>query len=253
MKAKLISKLILSSKKTVVLTGAGISTESGIPDFRSPDSGIWTKFDPFSMTSDILYNDPEKFYRNGLKFLEFLYSMRNSEPNKAHIALAEMEKLGLISAVITQNIDSLHKKAGSKKVYEIHGSLMEAYCMRCKSRTSFDELVEKVSSGNIPPDCSVCSKNGKRGILRPDLVLFGDLLPESFNISVREAGSSDMLMVVGSSLEVSPANQLPMESKKFIIINREATYYDGMAEIVWHESAGVALEEILDELKKRDD
>lgn len=250
MKAELISNEIRTSKKTVVLTGAGISTESGIPDFRSPDSGIWNRFDPFSMTSEILYSNPEKFYKNGLKFLEFLYSMRGSEPNKAHIALAEMEKLGYISAVITQNIDSLHKKAGSKNVIEIHGNLLEAYCMKCNSRTSFDELVKRVNSGNIPPECNLCSRKGRRGILRPNLVLFGDMLPDSFNIAIKEARKSDLLVVIGSSLEVSPANQLPMESKKFIIINREETYCDDLARIVWHENAGDALVRILDELKK---
>jgi NAD-dependent deacetylase len=250
MKAGFIANAIRSSKKTTVLTGAGISTESGIPDFRSPDSGIWTRFDPFSMTSEILNNNPEKFYKSGLKFLEFLYSMRNSKPNEAHIALVEMEKLGFISTVITQNIDSLHKKAGSKNVIEIHGDLLEAYCMKCKGKTSFDELVKKVSSGEIPPGCDFCNQKGRRGILRPNLVLFGDMLPDSFNLAVQEARESELLVVIGSSLEISPANQLPMESEKVIIINREKTHYDDLAGIVWQESAGKALMEILDELKK---
>ncbi len=250
MKAELIADSIRSSLNTVVLTGAGISTESGIPDFRSPGSGIWTRFDPFSMTSDILYSDPEKFYKNGLKFLEFLYAMRDSEPNKAHIALAEMEKLGFISTLITQNIDSLHSKAGSRNVIEIHGNLREAYCIKCRGKTSFDELVKKVSSDEIPPICDICKRKGRRGILRPDLVLFGDMLPDSFNLAVREARKSTLLIVVGSSLEISPANQLPMESRKFIIINREKTNFDGISEFVWHESAGKALEAILGYLKK---
>lgn len=249
-KAKLISEKILSSSSTVVLTGAGISTESGIPDFRSPDSGIWTRFDPYSMTSDILYRNPERFYKNGLKFLEFLNSIRYSKPNKAHIALAEMEKKGFISSIITQNIDSLHKRAGSRNVYEIHGSLEWAYCMNCNKKTSFDDLITKVGSGNIPPECDYCASLGSRGILRPGLVLFGDLLPDSFNLAVRDVEKSDLLMVVGSSLEVSPANQLPLKSRNFVIINREKTYYDNQAEVTWHESAGLALEEILIELKK---
>jgi len=250
MKAELIADSIKNSRNTVVLTGAGISTESGIPDFRSPDSGIWTRFDPFSMTSEILYGNPEKFYKNGLKFLEFLYAMKDSEPNKAHTALAGMEKLGFISTLVTQNIDSLHIKAGSRNVIEIHGNLREAYCIKCKARTSFDELVRKVSSGEVPPRCDICRREGRMGVLRPDLVLFGDMLPDSFDLAVREARKSDLLIVVGSSLEVSPANQLPMESKKFIIINREKTDFDVMAEVTWHESAGKALEEILEYLKK---
>lgn len=167
-KAEIISSEVITSKKTVVLTGAGISTESGIPDFRSPDSGIWSRFDPFSMTADILYRDPEKFYKNGLKLLKFLYSIKNSEPNRAHIAIAAMENKGFISTVITQNIDSLHKKAGSRSVYQIHGNLDEAYCMRCKKMTSFEVLVEKVNSGNIPPESvTIANKKVKKGFYVP--------------------------------------------------------------------------------------
>ncbi|MBM3707055.1 MAG: NAD-dependent deacetylase [Actinobacteria bacterium] len=249
-KAKLIARHLRSSKKTVVLTGAGISTESGIPDFRSPGSGIWTKFDPYLMTGEALYTDPKNFYENGLKFLEFLYSIKNAEPNKAHLALAELERLELVSAVITQNIDGLHRKAGSKNIFEIHGNLEEAYCMRCKSKTTFDELVKKLSGGQIPPLCDLCSQRGRKGILRPNLVLFGDILPSSFKSATREVKTSSLLIVVGSSLEVYPANRLPANCRSFIIINREETGYDSHAEIAWHENAGKALEQILKELLK---
>ncbi len=246
-KERLIAEQLKESRKTVVLTGAGISTESGIPDFRSPGSGIWTKFDPYFMTRDALYNNPKSFYENGLKFLEFLYSIKNAEPNKAHFAIAELEKIELISAVITQNIDGLHKKAGSKEVYEIHGNLDEAYCMKCGRVTTFEELVKKLSGGQVPPLCDFCvNRNNKKiGILRPNLVLFGDILPPSFNKATNEAKTSSLLIVIGSSLEVYPANRIPANCKRFIIINRDETNLDSLAEIVWHESAGKALEEIL--------
>jgi len=248
MKAKSVAEYLKTSRKTVVLTGAGISTESGIPDFRSPGSGIWTKFDPYFMTSQALYSSPKSFYENGLKFLKFLYSIKNAEPNKAHLALAELERLKLISAVITQNIDGLHRKAGSRNVFEIHGNLDEAYCMRCKRKTTFDELVKKLSGGQIPPLCDFCGDSKREGILRPNLVLFGDILPSSFKKAVKEAKSSSLLIVIGSSLEVYPANRLPVDCKNFIIINRERTNYDSLAEITWHENAGKALEQILKEL-----
>ena len=248
MKAKLIAQQLRSSRKSVVLTGAGISTESGIPDFRSPGSGIWTKFEPYFMTREALYNSPKRFYENGLKFLEFLYSIKNAEPNIAHFLIAELERHGLISAVITQNIDGLHKKAGSKNVFEIHGNLEEAYCMKCKRKTTVDELVKKISNGQVPPECDFCSQKERRGILRPVLVLFGDILPACFKQAIKEVRTSSLLIVVGSSLEVYPANRLPADSRKFIIINRGATGFDHLAEITWHESAGKAFEKILKEL-----
>lgn len=157
--------------------------------------------------------------------------------------------MGLISAVITQNIDGLHRKAGSKNIFEIHGNLEEAYCMKCRRKTTFDELVKKLSGGNIPPECDFCSQRGRKGILRPNLVLFGDILPPSFTQAAKEVRRSNLLIVIGSSLEVYPANRLPANCSKFVIINREETSYDSLAEIIWHENAGKALEEILKELR----
>lgn len=241
-KAKAIVEAILNTienrKKVVVLTGAGISTESGIPDFRSPN-GIWSKFDSATFSSDVLYEDPERFYKSSLKLLEFLYSIKNAKPNKAHLILAKMESLGYISSIITQNIDGLHSKAGSKKVYEVHGNLEEGYCINCGSKVTFNILIEKILSNELPPRCTRCG-----GVLRPNIILFGDLLPDSFLDATVEVRNSGLLIIIGSSLEVSPANSLPYESKKFIIINESRTYFDSMAYLYWHEKASLALEDI---------
>ncbi|MCX6383184.1 MAG: Sir2 family NAD-dependent protein deacetylase, partial [Actinobacteria bacterium] len=197
-KAKAIAETILNTIKNkeniVVLTGAGISTESGIPDFRSPD--------------------PERFYKSSLKLLEFLYSIKNAKPNKTHLILAKMETEGYISSIITQNIDGLHHKAGSKKVYEVHGNLEEGYCTICGDKVTFDFLIGKILNNEFPPKCEKCS-----GVLRPNIILFGDLLPDNFLDATEEVRNSGLLIIVGSSLEVSPVNSLPYESKKFIIIN----------------------------------
>lgn len=246
-KAKEIAETILhtikNGGKVVVLTGAGISTESGIPDFRSP-GGIWNKFNPAIFSSDVLYKNPKKFYESSLKLLEFLYSVKNAKPNKAHIILAKMEAKGYISSVITQNIDGLHNKAGSKKVYEVHGNLEEGYCTSCGIKVTFNLLIEKILSKEFPPRCDKCS-----GILRPNIILFGDLLPYSFLDATEEVKNSGLLIIIGSSLEVTPVNSLPYESKKFIIINECRTYFDSMAFLCWHEKASIALEYIFNLLR----
>ena len=240
-----IAEAILESGKTVVLTGAGVSTESGIPDFRSP-GGIWSKFDPGVMTSSMLYGNPVGFYKQAVAMLSFLKEIKSAKPNRAHYILAEMEKEGYLSCVITQNIDGLHIKAGSEKVYEVHGNLMGGYCMSCGEKTDFDLLVEKVRSGVIPPVCDSCG-----GILRPDVVLFGDELPECFMEATAEVEGCNLLLVIGSSLEVTPVSSLPAMAKRYIIINRGRTYYDRRAYTTWNEKAGNALEAIYKEIKNR--
>lgn len=242
-KPEKIAHAIFESSRVMVLTGAGISTESGIPDFRSP-GGIWSRFDASIMTSDRLYGDPEGFYREAASMLGFFEEMRNAEPNRAHCILAEMEKEKYISGVITQNIDGLHLKAGSKKVYEVHGSLNEGYCMSCGKKVSFDLLAGKVKSGNIPPACDSCG-----GILRPGLVLFGDELPDCFIKAAEEVKTGELFIVVGSSLEITPAGSLPSLARRYIIINKSRTHYDRGAYAVWNEMAGNALEEIYREIK----
>ncbi|MEQ2129342.1 NAD-dependent protein deacylase [Caldanaerobacter subterraneus KAk] len=239
---KKAAELIKSSQKTMVLTGAGISTESGIPDFRSPGTGLWENMDPTEVLSTkVLFNSPEEFYRVGFKILS---SMRNAEPNEAHYILSEMEKEGIIAGVITQNIDNLHQKAGSKKVYEVHGNTREGSCLRCGEKVSFELLEEKVAKEEIPPRCDRCG-----GMLRPDVVLFGDPMPHAFDLALKEVQESDLLIVIGSSLVVAPVNFLPGMVDRLIIINATETPYDYKADVVIREKASYALRNIWNLIK----
>ena len=145
--------LIMNSRKTFVLTGAGISTESGIPDFRSSD-GYYSKMDPaMALSKNVLLKNPERFYKEGYVILT---DLNKKEPNKGHFALRELEKLGKIQGIITQNIDNLHTKAGSKVVYEVHGETRGVHCVDCYEEYPFTKMKEKVDSGEIPPRCDKC-------------------------------------------------------------------------------------------------
>ncbi|MEA2015734.1 MAG: Sir2 family NAD-dependent protein deacetylase [Actinomycetota bacterium] len=242
-KIRKIIKAITGSKKTVVLTGAGISTESGIPDFRSP-GGIWSRFDPAVMSAEVLNRDPAYFYRKAVPMLEFFGEIADKKPNPAHFVLRDMEKDRLISSIITQNIDGLHTKAGSENVYEVHGSLREGYCMTCGKRVSFNLLADRVKNNEIPPTCESCG-----GILRPDVVLFGEELPACFNIAVTEVESSGLLLIVGSSLEIIPVGSLPDFAGRYIILNKGRTLYDNGAYATLDEKAGNSLKVIYNEIK----
>lgn len=236
-------KLIESSNKTMVLTGAGISTESGIPDFRSPNTGLWENTDPMEVLSTtVLHNDPERFYKDGFNIL---LSMMDASPNKAHNVLVEMEELDLIHGIITQNIDNLHHKAGSNHVLEVHGNTREGSCMSCRNSVDINELTRKVNNSEIPPKCDLCG-----GTLRPDVILFGDMLPGAFNMAINEVETSDLLIVIGSSLMVSPVNYLPQMAKKVIIINMGYTAMDNFAEVKIEDKAGDVLEAILNEIER---
>lgn len=233
---KKIAEMIIESNLTVVLTGAGISTESGIPDFRSPKTGLWEKVDPMeALSTDVLYGNPKKFYSLGFKILT---GMKGAKPNKAHLILAQMEKEGLISAIITQNIDNLHHAAGSKNIMEVHGHIRTGHCMKCRKTYEFSVIEDKVANGEIPPICS-CG-----GTIRPDVVFFGDSLPDCFNKAWDISSRCDLMIVIGSSLQVGPVNYLPSMAKKLAIINKETTMYDGRADAVYKESASVALDNI---------
>ncbi|NSW75890.1 MAG: NAD-dependent deacetylase [Candidatus Atribacteria bacterium] len=216
----------------LVLTGAGISTESGIPDFRTPSSGLWARYDPMEILSrEVLFSKPEVFYGVGLKVL---LSFHEAQPNEAHLVLAEWERRGWIVGVVTQNIDSLHTKAGSKNVMEIHGHLRSGSCLRCGRSVPIEVLVEKTNQGEIPPRCE-CG-----GILRPDVVLFGDTLPPCFEEAVLLSHRYPLL-VIGSSLQVSPANFLPTYAPHLVIVNIGETPFDNRAQWVLRERASVAL------------
>lgn len=242
-----IANMMVDSRGTIVLTGAGISTESGIPDFRSPNTGLWNRMDPMeALSTDVLYGDPVKFYHTGFKILT---SMKGAKPNEAHRILAKMEQQGLIEGIVTQNIDNLHYQAGSKNIMEVHGNIRTGHCIECGKSYAFDEIESKVASGEIPPKCT-CG-----GMIRPDVVMFGDSLPECFNDAWEQSARSELMLVVGSSLQVSPVNYLPKLAKKLVIINIGETMYDKSADVLCPEKASYALTEIYDRIRetKRND
>jgi NAD-dependent deacetylase len=228
----------------VVLTGAGVSTESGIPDFRSP-AGVWARYDPMEYaTIDAFLTDPAKvwdFYGRRLQMLGA------AEPNAGHRALAELEERGYVKAVITQNIDRLHERAGSRELVEVHGSIRTASCLDCGAVVPFDDVVRRLPV----PECPACGR-----ILKPDVVLFGELLPEQAMARATElAGRAPVLLVVGSSLEVYPVAGLPLETLanggSLAIVNRGPTQYDSRASLTIDAPAGETLRALADELDAR--
>jgi NAD-dependent deacetylase len=228
-----LAKLIRSAKRVVAFTGAGISTESGIPDFRSKGTGLWEKVDPMAILSvKALKRNPQRFYQDG--FVHFL-NLESAKPNPAHEVLGWLEQKKFLAGVITQNIDGLHQKAGSQKVLEVHGHLRTGHCMRCKKKYKMLNIRHLLESGKIPPMCS-CG-----GLLRPDVTLFGDPMPRDFWSATAEVEQSDFLLVVGSSLTVSPANSLASIAKQVAIINLETTSFDRQADLVIQEKAGKVL------------
>jgi NAD-dependent deacetylase len=232
-----LATLISRNQPCVALTGAGVSTESGVPDFRSA-SGIWAEFDPREYaTVGAFRRDPEKVWR----FYAPRFAMLTSvEPNPAHLALAELERLGLVQAVVTQNIDLLHQRAGSRDVVEVHGSIRTSSCPGCGAVHPLAEVVPLIEEHGAPP-CPACG-----AILKPDVVFFDELLPEEAIIrAVELAEQAALLLVVGSSLEVYPVADLPRSSLsaggKVAVVNRTPTWVDARAEVVFRESAGEVL------------
>lgn len=231
----MLHEWLQDSKHTVVFTGAGMSTESGLPDFRSTNRGIWRKKDPSKIASvDALNHHVEdfiEFYR------ERVLGVKEFGPHKGHQILAEWEKNGLIQAIITQNVDGFHQAAGSEHVYELHGTLRELHCQSCGK--VYD------SSAYINEDY-YCSCGG---ILRPSIVLFGEMLPEdAFSAAFELSKQADLFIVLGSSLSVTPANQFPEIAKqngaKLVIVNQEKTPLDNYADlVVFDRKIGAFLEE----------
>lgn len=225
--------ILRSSRRGVVLTGAGISTPSGIPDFRSTGSGLWTRYDPFEVASLSAFRyNPHRFYDWVRSLVEGIFA---AAPNEAHFAVARLEEHGYIQTVITQNIDVLHHRAGSKNVLEVHGSLRTATCVQCYRQYEAEKfLTEFLESGEMPR-CPHC-----KGILKPDVILFGEQLPAKTWLKAQEASKTcDVMIVAGSSLEVLPVAGLPMRALEngahLIIINHSPTYMDVRADVVFHE------------------
>lgn len=230
---KKLAKLLTESRDVLVLTGAGVSTESGIPDFRSPDTGLWAQMDPMEVFArTILIQDPATFWQRAEPIFR---SMANAQPNQSHHALARLEEMGLIRGIVTQNIDSLHQRAGSNMVLEVHGHLRTAHCPGCNTQVDLMQVLNRVAAGDNPPRCQ-CKE-----VLRPDVVLFGDPLPDAFQTAERWARVCDVLLVVGSSLEVAPVCWLAPAARRLAIINLGETQCDDMAEILIRGRAGEVL------------
>ena len=235
-----LAELIRSRGPCVVLTGAGISTESGIPDFRSRD-GIWSRFDPME------YATIAAFRRDPVKVWEF-YALRfdvlaRAEPNAGHLALAELERRGLVRAVVTQNVDGLHRRAGSRDVIEVHGSRRTASCLSCGERVPFGDVLATLERAPAP----ACPRCGE--ILKPDVVMFGELLSEAaIDRATGLAREAGVLLVVGSTLEVYPVAGLPEETLSaggaLAIVNRGPTGFDRQAAVRVEGAAGETLADL---------
>jgi NAD-dependent deacetylase len=232
-----LARLIAEAQPCVVLTGAGISTESGIPDFRSP-SGLWAQFDPLEYgTIEAFRADPRRVW----EFYAPRFSMLSAAvPNDGHRALAELERRGLVRAVVTQNIDLLHERAGSRAVVEVHGSIRTSTCPRCGARYSLGEVLPLVEEHGAPP-CPRCGS-----IVKPDVVFFGELLPaDAIDRAIGLAREAALLLVVGSALEVHPVAGLPLETLaaggRLAIVNKGATPFDRDATVRIDAPAGVTL------------
>jgi NAD-dependent deacetylase len=239
-----LADLVRRRQPCVVLTGAGISTESGIPDFRSP-TGIWASYDPMEYASIAAFRrDPVKVWEFYAKRFEVL---TRAEPNEGHLALAELERRGLVRAVVTQNIDTLHERAGSRDVVEVHGSIRNAECLACGERVPLERVVELLADAPAP----ACPRCGE--ILKPGVVMFGELLPGAeIDRAFELAESAALLLVVGSSLEVHPVAGLPEATLRaggeLAILNRGRTPYDGQATVRVDGAAGETLSTLLSEL-----
>lgn len=236
--------LIANSSYIVALTGAGISTPSGIPDFRSSGSGLWEKVNPLVVASAASFRlQPQAFYAWARPLAKKLLE---AEPNPAHQALAELEEMGLLKAVITQNIDDLHQKAGSKRVLELHGNMRRATCLKCRKVVPILQIIEQFLDKDEVPTCS-CG-----GLLKPNVVLIGEQLPRWVLLEAwGEAERCDLMLVLGSSLEIVPAAEIPSVARrggaKAIVVNYQPTPFDSQADVIIREDVAEALPRIIEQ------
>jgi NAD-dependent deacetylase len=243
--------LIVGSRRLVVFTGAGISTESGIPDFRSP-GGIWTRFDPDDFTIDKFLSTERTRKLQWQMFGEGLLS-DGAEPNAAHVAIAELWRLGRLDCVITQNIDNLHQRAGvpDERVFELHGNMRWAICLDCSRRFPFEEVAARVLGGEEIPDCPDC-----HGTLKPDIVMFGEQLPAAaLDRAARHSLAADVFFVIGSTLTVYPAALMPeyalQAGARLVIVNLSETPLDGRADVLLPFKAGETMSAVVETVKTK--
>jgi NAD-dependent deacetylase len=242
-KIRKLAKLILNSNNIVALTGAGMSTESGIADFRTPGEGLWEKVDPYEFASI------HSYIANTRKNLEFMLetgkNIFKARPNKGHKALTRLQKLGKLKGVLTQNIDRLHHKARTKNIVEFHGNAYEAKCMTCGQVYEITVMVNQVMRGKTSPSCEKC-----RGLLKPNAIFFGESLEsQTLEAADKMLLGCDLLLVLGSSLVVYPVAWYPSRvlstGGKLAIINIQETNMDSVAEVVIHEKIGDVLPEVV--------
>jgi len=239
-----------NSSKIAVLTGAGASTESGIPDFRSPD-GIWRRYPPGTYKDFISKPEARKRYWELRRVLGG--QVAGARPNATHYALAELERLGKLSGIITQNFDGLHQDAGvsPERVIELHGTSRMAACTLCGARSPMSALQQRVDAGEEDPQCARCG-----GYLKAATILFGQPVPRAeLDQAIALAKESDLFLVIGSSLRVSPASRLPMlaveQGTPLLILNREPTPLDPRADIVLRANAGEAMAHMMGRLREK--
>jgi len=223
-----LARLLGRSRRAVALTGAGVSVPSGIPDFRTPETGLWEKVDPMEVAHiDVFRREPERFWSY---YRPRFQSLGDKEPNRAHEVLAELERRGLIEGVITQNVDRLHRAAGSENVIEVHGSIETSSCTVCTTAFGLDEIDGLFDERGV----AICSACG--GAVKPDVVLFGEMLPiEAIERATELAEGADLMLCVGSSLAVHPVAGLPQltlgRGGRLVIVTKGETPYDRDAEL----------------------
>jgi len=244
-----LAQLILESKKLVVFTGAGISTESGIPDFRGPE-GIWSRYDPEDFTIQKFLSNPAA-RKTVWKMSAEGGPLAEAEPNPAHHAIAELYQLGKLDCVITQNIDNLHQKAGvpEDKVFELHGNTQWAVCLSCRRRFPMPEILQKMKEGVEVPDCPDC-----QGILKPDAVLFGEALPQkTLREATHRSQNCDLFIVIGSTLVIYPAAYMPTYAReagaRLAIVNLTPTPLDHYATVVIQGKAGEIMSRVVEKVR----
>ncbi len=241
-----VADLIVNAKRVVVFTGAGVSTESGIPDFRSP-GGIWDRFDPDDFTYHKFIKDPEARRKHWQMFREGGL-VTEAKPNPAHYAIAELHRLNKLDCVITQNVDNLHQRAGvpDDKVFELHGNMQWAVCLSCGKRYPLEQIKARLDAGEEALDCEAC-----HGILKPNAVFFGESLPAKvFEEATFRSYNCDLFIVIGSTLIVYPAAYIPVSAvesgAKLVIINLSSTPMDKQATVLITAKAGETMSRIIE-------
>ena len=227
--AERLAELLRSSERAVVLTGAGISVPSGIPDFRTPGKGLWEKVNPMEVAHiDVFRHEPDRFWHfYGNRFA----TLRDIEPNRAHEVVAELGRRGIVRGVITQNIDRLHRAAGSQNVIEVHGSIEWCVCPECGGKVGIDRVMELLAGAEGAPECDACLAP-----LKPNVVLFGELLPQAAMFEAHAlAQEADLMICIGSSLEVHPVASLPQVARdggaRLALVTQGPTPYDRDADV----------------------